>query len=58
MENLTKDILAHMIKSYYAKGMSYSEAMNLIERAFLLSKEKRIWCEDIWEDCVNAGEAE
>ena len=58
MENITKDILAHIIKDYYAKGMSYSETINIIEHTFLLSKENRIWCEDVWEGCVNAGEAE
>ena len=56
MENLTKDKLAELIMSYYAKGVSYNETMNYIKQLFLLSREDRIWCKDVWRGCINNGE--
>ncbi len=56
MEYLTKDKLAEIVTSYYAKGVSYSEAMDYIKRLFMLSQEDCVWCQDVWHSCTNRGE--
>lgn len=58
MENDIKNTLANIMKACYASGMSYSEATNIINRTFLLSKEDLILCEGVWKGCVNTEEAE
>lgn len=58
MENDIKNTLANIMKACYASGMSYSEATDIIKRTFLLSREDRIWCEDVWKGCANTGEVE
>lgn len=55
MKNLTQNILANIVKSCYAKGMSRSETMNIIERTFLLPRESCLLCQKAWRDCTNKG---
>ena len=53
MENDTQDVLTNIVKSYYTNGVSYSETMDIIKRTFLLSREDRLLCKEIWRGCMN-----
>jgi len=52
VEYLSKENLKDLVEYCYLRQMSLKETFKFIENSFMLSKEDKELCEDIWEHCL------